>query len=320
MQESTAYLMNKLLKNAVAAGTGTQARISGMTVAGKTGTTSNNFDRYFVGYTPYYVAAVWTGYQYSAKINYSGGNPAITMWKLVMEQIHEGLENKDFHVPEAGLTRATICADSGLQATDACAADVRGSRVIAVEMAEGTEPTESCAMHVFRDYCTEGKCLATPYCLPECVTTVALLDCVRTDYSQYEEEGRTKDRFVTEDAPYVVSHLEKTMGLVPTIAEDGTEIYPEVIGCPVHNMGTLYPWLDPNDPNYFPIDPNDPNYIPTYPDPEDELEGLGGWPNWWGTETEKSPVTPEVPAEPELEDPAGGEEDAPIDWWSNFGF
>ena len=314
MQESTAYLMNKLLKNAVAAGTGTQAKISGMTVAGKTGTTSNNFDRYFVGYTPYYVAAVWTGYQYSAKINYSGGNPAITMWKLVMEQVHEELENKDFHKPETGLVQATICADSGLLATEACAADVRGNRVISLEMAEGTEPTESCAMHVYCNYCTEGKCLATASCSPMCVTQVAVLDCVRTDYSMYEEEGRTKDRFVTEDDPYVLLSMQKAIGLIPTIAEDGTEIYPEVIGCPVHGAGYTYPWLDPNDPNYIPVDPDDPNYFPTYPSPEDELEGLGGWPSWWGEET------PEEPAEPEVEDSTGGLGDTPLDWWSSIGF
>jgi hypothetical protein len=157
------------------------------------------------------------------------------------------------------------------------------------------------------------------------VATVGLLDCVRTDYSQYEEEGRTKDRFVTEDAPYVVSSIEKAMGLVPTIAEDGTEIYPEVIGCPVHNMGYIYPWLDPNDPNYIPMDPddpnyipwdpNDPNYVPTYPTPEDEWEGLGGLPNWWG-----EPETPNEPEEPVMDDPTGGLGDTPLDWWSEIGF
>lgn len=84
MKETTAYLMNKMLKSAVAAGTGTQAKFSGMTIAGKTGTTSDNYDRYFVGYTPYYVAAVWTGYESNAKISYSG-NPAITLWKKVMQ-------------------------------------------------------------------------------------------------------------------------------------------------------------------------------------------------------------------------------------------
>ena len=69
MKETTAYLMTQMLQTAVNAGTGTQARFSGMPIAGKTGTTSDNFDRYFAGYTPYYSAAVWTGYKYNAKIS-----------------------------------------------------------------------------------------------------------------------------------------------------------------------------------------------------------------------------------------------------------
>ena len=62
MKETTAYLMTDMLKQAIRAGTGGSANFSGMTIAGKTGTTNKNYDRYFVGFTPYYVAAVWTGY------------------------------------------------------------------------------------------------------------------------------------------------------------------------------------------------------------------------------------------------------------------
>ena len=66
-----------------------------MTVAGKTGSTNCNNDRWFVGYTPYYTAAVWVGYSMPERI-YASGNPAVAMWKKVMSQVHEGLENKDF--------------------------------------------------------------------------------------------------------------------------------------------------------------------------------------------------------------------------------
>ncbi|MBQ8851210.1 MAG: transglycosylase, partial [Oscillibacter sp.] len=69
MKETTAYLMTQMLQNAVSAGTGTQAKFSGMPIAGKTGTTSENYDRYFAGYTPDYSAAVWTGYRLPAKIS-----------------------------------------------------------------------------------------------------------------------------------------------------------------------------------------------------------------------------------------------------------
>ena len=66
-----------------------------MTVAGKTGTTTDNYDRYFVGYTPYYVAAVWTGYEVNIKINASG-NPSAKLFRQVMSKIHTNLPNKSF--------------------------------------------------------------------------------------------------------------------------------------------------------------------------------------------------------------------------------
>jgi len=309
MSETTAYLMNKMLVNAVNAGTGTQAKFKGMTIAGKTGTTSNNFDRYFVGYTPHYVAAVWTGYKYSAKISYSGGNPAITMWKLVMEQIHEGLENKSFAKPSSGLEKVTVCADSGLLCTDACYADVRGtSRAIEMEVAEGTAPTETCTLHVFKDYCTEGQCLATENCPAECVTQVGVLNHVRVDYNTVAAEGAEEtaeaEIITAEDDPYLLINMEKAIGLQPTIAADGTEIYPEVIGCTVHTTSSIWPgfdwpWLDPSDPNYIPPDSG-------WVEPEGETGGETDEPD------SDIPIMPTEPAEPDPTDPAGG------DWWSEF--
>lgn len=299
MKETTAYLMTKMLKNAVDAGTGTQARISGMPVAGKTGTTSDNYDRYFVGYTPYYCAAVWTGYEYNAKISYSGGNPAITMWKLVMEKIHENLEYKDFPTVDSSLLETVeVCKDSGLLASDACAADIRGTRVTKVEVVKGTAPTETCTMHTMVEYCEEGQCLATEHC-PDRIQ-VAVLDCERVDYGP---------DIVAEDNLYTLDGLEKAIGLQPTYDEAGNEVYPEVIGCPVHQeSASIWPewpedwgnildwpeeWGDPSDWGNIITDPNDPNYdpsfggiIPTLPTEPDEPEG-GNTPteptddNWW---------------------------------------
>ena len=65
LSERTTFYMNSMLQNVVTSGTGTSARLSGMTAAGKTGTTTDDYDRWFVGYTPYYTAAVWTGYDLS---------------------------------------------------------------------------------------------------------------------------------------------------------------------------------------------------------------------------------------------------------------
>lgn len=98
---NTAWNMTDMLYNAVNSGTGTEARLSNMPVGGKTGTTTNNCDRYFVGFTPYYVAAVWTGYDTPEYMNFSG-NPAAQIWKLIMAPIHEGLETKSFPKPTIG--------------------------------------------------------------------------------------------------------------------------------------------------------------------------------------------------------------------------
>ena len=98
---NTAWNMADMLVNAVNYGTGTEARLSNMPVGGKTGTTTNNCDRYFVGFTPYYVAAVWTGYDTPEYMNFSG-NPAAQIWKLVMAPIHENLEYKSFPTPTIG--------------------------------------------------------------------------------------------------------------------------------------------------------------------------------------------------------------------------
>lgn len=296
MQESTAYLMNKMLKTVVTSGTGTSANFSGMTIAGKTGTTTDNKDRYFVGYTPYYVAAVWTGYETPEVISTGTTNPAITMWKKVMQKIHENLPNKDFDVPSSGVETVQVCADSGLLATDACRADLRGSRVISVTVAKGTGPTETCALHTMVDYCTEGKCLATESCPAESVKQVGVLDYVRENYGP---------SIKADDDPYLLINMQKAIGLVPTVAEDGTESYPAVIGCPVHAGA---PAVDPENPEDPSVNPNDPNYNP--PSSGEDEEGGGT-----GTET---PTTPAEPSEPDPNDPTGGFGDAGGDWWTGF--
>jgi len=100
-KENTAHVITYMLQNAVARGTGTEAYMGSMPVAGKTGTTSDYKDKWFVGCTPYYVAAVWTGYDTPEYVSASG-NPAARLFKSVMRPIHEGLEYKSFTYPQLG--------------------------------------------------------------------------------------------------------------------------------------------------------------------------------------------------------------------------
>ncbi len=146
MKSSTAAIMNSMLQQVITGGTGGSAWFSGMHIAGKTGTTNDLRDRYFVGYSPYYCAACWVGYK-SNSVIYSGGvNPAAVLWQKVMQQIHADLENKDFF-SSSDLVTVTVCADSGLLATTACEADPRGSRVRTEICAADNQPTGYCTMH-----------------------------------------------------------------------------------------------------------------------------------------------------------------------------
>lgn len=283
-KETTAYLMTDMLKNAVDHGTGGSAKFSGMTIAGKTGTTNKNYDRYFVGYTPYYVAAVWTGYDTPEKISYSG-NPAITMWKKVMQQVHADLPNKDFDLSSAGLEKVNLCADSGKLLTSACSADLRGGRGVSYLIPSGSKPTESCPYHTMVNYCTEGHCMASEDCPAESVTQIGALDYTRENYGIG----------LPADNAYTVNGLHYSL---TAVREDGTT------GCPAHNGMKPTEELpgdpsDPNDPNYnpdLPYDPNDP-FIPIQPEPSDPMGGTTA-PTPDPTPTPTPIPEPEEPSEP----------------------
>ena len=163
--------MNYCLDSAVATGTGTAADLSdiGMDTAGKTGTTSGYKDRYFAGFTGYYTAAVWCGFDDPEEIKLSGStaNPAARLWKKVMLQLHKGRPTIPLY--DAGeMVSVSICLDSGKLATDGCYHDVRGadglSRVEKVLVYPQDKPTAYCDRHIQVEYCVEGHGVANEYC------------------------------------------------------------------------------------------------------------------------------------------------------------
>ena len=259
MNETTAYLMNEQLKGVVSSGTGTEARISGMTVAGKTGTTSNLYDRYFVGYTPYYCAAVWVGYpEFNEVISYNKGNPAADLWYMVMSQVHEGLEDKAFFDRPEGLTRITTCTSSGLLAGESCT----GTQTVWV--VSGTGPTETCTAHQTVEICTESNMLAGPYCPADCRETRTV--------STYQREVVYLGSTITVDP----ETGEEIVTGTPIEAPDDGELLSalEAKGtCSVHT-NPFSEWFDPDNP-FFPwggedgettYDPTDPDRPITDPD------------------------------------------------------
>ena len=121
ISKNVAYVLSELLTQPVqgANGTATYCSISGMDVAAKTGTTDENYDRWLCGFTPYYTAVTWFGYDQNETVYYNNQNPAGLIWANVMKSIHSNLEGKRFEKP-SGVTEATICAKTGKLANTGC--------------------------------------------------------------------------------------------------------------------------------------------------------------------------------------------------------
>ena len=119
--KQVAYILKEILTQPVkgANGTATYCSISGIDVAAKTGTTDENYDRWLCGFTPYYTAATWFGYDQNETIYFNRQNPAGIIWANVMRNIHSGLDNATFEKP-SWIQTETICADSGCIANSGC--------------------------------------------------------------------------------------------------------------------------------------------------------------------------------------------------------
>lgn len=291
LSSETTYYINDMLKDVVTGGngaTGTAAQISGMTVAGKTGSTNSNTDRWFVGYTPYYTAAVWVGYDTPERI-YASGNPAVTMWEKVMSQVHEGLENKDFTQPD-GLVTVQICRDSGLRASEACLNDPRGSRVQSMTLFADGVPAETCAMHVSVEVCTASPVLDSSGTAIEGLYHLAGEFCPR---EADESLG------ITEGTVQTIGILDYTRELVGGVSSPDGNYFKSFLDaqgtCDVHTTAPepVEPagydpnsfditdpstWPPVNDPRYENFDPENPATWPT-PEPEEtpgtETPGTG---------------------------------------------
>lgn len=160
VNEQVAYVLKSLLTEPVvgSGGTATYCKISGMDVAAKTGSTNDYLDRWLCGFTEYYSAATWYGYDEPQSISYRGSpsNPAGALWIAVMKDIHTGLEGKRFEQP-SGIVRATVCRETGLLAGEGCPS-------YSEIFVEGTVPTETCAGSTTLRICKQTGLIANEFC------------------------------------------------------------------------------------------------------------------------------------------------------------
>ena len=177
LKDSTAFLLTDAMEDSMIssrkfsrAGSGpsatsTRAKLPGMSCAGKSGTTTSNNDVWFVGYTPYYTAGVWVGFDRNQKLSSSAGetNYHKDIWRKIMSRIHEGMNDPGFPVPDS-IETAQICRKSGkLAVAGVCSADPRGNAVYTEYFAKGTVPTEVCNNHVSAAVCSESHMLPTEF-------------------------------------------------------------------------------------------------------------------------------------------------------------
>lgn len=203
IKPTTAYLLTDAMKDVVTKGTGGACAISGQQVAGKTGTTSSNKDVWFAGYTPYYTATIWAGYDNNLSLEGDEKNFHKKIWKNIMTRVHENLEEKDFEKPD-GIVTASVCKKSGkLARSGLCDCDPRGSMVITEIFAQGTVPTEYCDTHVRANICTMSGAIAGENC--PFVQQSGQVFILRPDSSYITRADGSRYASATADTPYEIS-------------------------------------------------------------------------------------------------------------------
>ncbi len=319
LSEETTWYINDMLKNVVTGkfggATGTGAQLSGMTVAGKTGTTNSNNDKWFVGYTPYYTAAVWVGYNNPERIS-SSNNPAVSMWKKVMAPIHEGLENKSFPAAGSEQKSVSICMDSGLRATEACLNDPRGSRARTFTLFSDDVPAETCSLHKEVEVCTGSPVLGGDGTAIEGLYHLAGEFCPRqADEGAGVTEGTVKTIGILDysresvggaaakDSSYLYSFLEAQGTCdVHTTAPQPQE--PEEYDPNSFVISDPSTWPPVNDPRYENFDPENPATWPNAGQPsETPSPGESGQPNPPETSTSPTPSPVPTPVETPPDEP-----------------
>lgn len=159
VSQQTAYIMKDVLRTTTNFGVAKLAKIPNMEVGGKTGTTQDNQDSWFIGYTPYYTVGVWLGVDNPQIKLKESSETAVKLWGKINTSIHEGYKPIPLPKPD-GITTCPVCTISGKLPGPYCSKDPRG--VVKTEIfAEGTVPKSTCNIHVIKSVDKNDGLLAT---------------------------------------------------------------------------------------------------------------------------------------------------------------
>ncbi len=202
ISSANACVMTKLLEGVIKTGTASPVKLDNIVdVAGKTGTSQDSKDKWFVAYTPYCLGGIWYGYEYPKPVEGRQKNTYLEVWDDVMTELH-----RTYFIPNAGkrhfnmdenVVAVTYCKDSGKRMSPACYLDPRLNRAEVGYFVRGTEPRGYCNCHTIVSYDVENHGVACPNCPPEVLRDVGLLQ-VRRSFS---------DLIYIVDAQYVYRHL-----------------------------------------------------------------------------------------------------------------
>jgi len=205
VDEQVAYIVEDLMKSGVTSGIARSAAIKpnneGIAVAGKTGTTSNKIDAWFVGFTPYYVASVWFGNDINVPLN-QGSAVSAEFWSKLMSKIHEGYINREFIRPD-GILDVKIDSQSGKLPTDLSYLDPRGSTVVTELYLPGTQPTTFDDSHIIATIDIESGQLATENCPASQVEERIFVQRL-TYYNPEEHLDKYLNPILTRDHEYIL--------------------------------------------------------------------------------------------------------------------
>ncbi len=210
--EQTAYLMTDVLQSSVQS-IANAAKLKNIATAGKSGTTSSYKDRWFIGYTPYYVGGIWWGYDTPSELN---NTHHFVMWNEVMSQIHQqkGITEGNFEKP-SGLVETSVCTKSGKLPGPYCSTDPQGSSVETFFYKEGTQPTETCNVHHQLYVCAVSGKIAHEGCPQVTLQTFVDIDRSFPATVKIADAGYICPRLSPKDILFVGNPLPAYTNMVP---------------------------------------------------------------------------------------------------------